>query len=103
MPREEILREMLATDPANSFARYGLAMEMANTERPGEAVAEFQALMEANPDYTATYYHYGQTLEKLGRIEDARAVYESGVAVTSRTGDAHARGELEAVLAMLPL
>ena len=45
--------------------------------------AFFQALMDANPDYCATYFHAGQTLERIGRAEEARAAYEKGIEVTA--------------------
>ena len=60
-----------------------------------------QELLAANPDYAAGYFHGGRTLEKLGRLEDARAIYEKGIEVTSRTGDAHTRSELQAALDIL--
>jgi len=94
---------MVAQDPANSFARYGLAMECANSGDLATAVLEFQALIEQNPNYSAAYYHGGQSLEKLGRLEDARALYEKGIAATQRSGDAHTRAEIEAALNLLPL
>ncbi len=94
---------MVAQDPANSFARYGLAMECANSGDLAGAVAEFQALIEQNPNYSAAYYHGGQSLEKLGRLEEARAFYEKGIEATERSGDAHTRAEIEAALNLLPL
>jgi hypothetical protein len=47
------------------------------------------------------YFHGGQALEKAGRLEEARAMYEEGIAVTARTGDAHTRSELQAALDIL--
>ncbi len=94
---------MVAQNPRDSFARYGLAMEYVNSGDLQRAVAEFRALLEHNPDYAAGYFHGGQALEKLGQVEDARAMYEQGIQVTSRTGDQHARSELQAALDMLPL
>lgn len=94
---------MVAQNPRDSFARYGLAMEYVNSGDLQGAVAEFRALLEHNPDYAAGYFHGGQALEKLGEVEDARAMYEQGIQVTSRTGDQHARSELQAALDMLPL
>jgi len=99
----EVLRNMVAQNPRDSFARYGLAMEYVNSGDLQGAVAEFRALLEHNPDYAAGYFHGGQALEKLGQVEDARAMYEQGIQVTSRTGDQHARSELQAALDMLPL
>jgi len=94
---------MLAQDPANAFARYGLAMELVKSGELETAVGEFRALVEHNPDYAAGYFHGGQALEKLGDIEQARDFYEKGIEATRRTGDGHTRSELQAALDMLPL
>jgi len=99
----EILKGMVAQNPSDSFARYGLAMELVKGGQLEGAVAEFRALLEFNPDYAAAYFHGGQALEKLGRVEEARETYEKGIEVTSRTGDQHTRSELQAALDMLPI
>jgi len=65
------------------------------------AVAEFEQLLARNPDYAAGYFHGGQTLEKLGRIDEARAIYRKGIEVTAASGDAHTQSELTAALQML--
>jgi tetratricopeptide (TPR) repeat protein len=96
--RLEALKAMLAAKPNDIFARYGLAMEYRNTGDLESAVREYRALMAAHPDYAATYLQAGQTLERLGRLEEARDVYRQGIAVTTRLGDHHARAELEAAL-----
>jgi hypothetical protein len=62
---------------------------------------EFHTLIGTNPDYAAGYYHAGRTLERMGKIEEARAIYEKGIEVTTRTGDAHTRSELQAALDIL--
>jgi tetratricopeptide (TPR) repeat protein len=99
----EILKNMLAQNPRDSFARYGLAMEHANQGDLEQAIAEYRILIENNPDYAAAYFHGGQALEKLGRIDDARQMYAKGIEVTSRTGDQHTKSELQAALDMLPI
>src|SRR5215471_4439380 len=81
--RLESLKSLVAQNPADSFLRYGLAMEYRNTGDLESAMREFRALMEGNPDYAATYLHAGQTLERMGRVEDARAVYQQGIEVTA--------------------
>ena len=101
--RMEVLKNMLQQNPRDNFARYGLAMEYANCGELENAVAEFRALLEFNPDYAAAYFHGGQALEKLGRLDDARQSYEKGIEVTSRTGDQHTRSELQAALDLLPI
>ena len=99
--RLDILKGMVAQSPTDSFLRYGLAMEYRNVGDLEGAVREFRALMAAHPDYAATYLHAGQTLERLGRSEEARAVYRQGIEVTTRIGDRHACAELEAALGSL--
>jgi tetratricopeptide (TPR) repeat protein len=101
--RLEMLKQMVSQDANNSFARYGLAMELANSGELEQGVAEFRTLLERDENYAAAYYHFGQTLEKLGELEQARAVYEKGIEVTTRKGDMHARGEIEAALNLLPV
>jgi Flp pilus assembly protein TadD len=101
--RMEVLKTMLAQNPADAFARYGLAMELVKSGQLENAVAEFNSLLEHNPDYAAAYFHGGQVLEKLGDVEQARALYEKGIQVTGRTGDQHTRSELQAALDMLPI
>jgi tetratricopeptide (TPR) repeat protein len=101
--RLEILKQMVAQDANNAFARYGLATEYANAGQLEQAVAEFRTVLDKDENYAAAYYHGGQALEKLGRIEEARAIYEKGIEVTTRKGDFHTRSEIEAALNLLPI
>ena len=89
---------MIEQNPGNSFARYGLAMEFANSGDLESAVREFDSLVNDDPNYSAAYFHGGQALEKLGRLDQARDYYRRGIEVTR---DPHARGELEAALDIL--
>ena len=53
MDRTTTLKEILAQDPNNVLARYGLAMEFANSGHTEQALDEFGKLLAANPDYPA--------------------------------------------------
>ena len=100
-PRVEVLRNVLSARPEDSFARYGLAMEHVKAGEFEQAVAEFRTLISYNPDYNYAYFHGAQALEKLARIEEAREMYRAGLAAADRSGDAHARSELQAALDLL--
>ncbi len=101
--RLDILKQMVSQDPNNTFARYGLAMEYANSGQNEQAVEEFRALIQIDDGYSAAYFHGGQALEKLGRLEEARDIYERGLEASSRKGDLHTRNEIEAALSLLPI
>ena len=96
-----MLKTMVAARPNDSFLRYGLAMEYRNAGDLEGAMREFRDLMTADPDYAAAYFHAGQTLERLGKLDDAREIYERGIEVTTRKGDQHARSELQGALDLL--
>lgn len=99
--RLEILQEMLSKNPADSFARYGLAMELSKQGDLAAAVTEYRTILGANAGYLAAYYHGGRALEQLGRFDDARELYEQGIEAATRAGDQHTRSELEAALDLL--
>jgi Flp pilus assembly protein TadD len=99
--RLEVLKSMVAQNPADKLARYGLAMEYRSAGDLEAAAAEFHALLEAHPDYGGAYFHYGQTLLRAGRRDEAREVYRQGIEVTRRLGNSHARSELEGALELL--
>lgn len=92
---------MVEQNPQHGFARYGLAMEYANTGEFDSAISEFRALLDADPKYEAAYYHLGRTYERSGRIDDARSTYQKGLEVTRRSGNSHAASELQAALDVL--
>jgi len=92
---------MVEQQPTVSFLRYGLAMEYRNAGDLDSAMKEFQALLQVDPDYSAAYFHGGQTLEKLGRNDAARDLYNTGIEVTTRKGDLHTRDEIRGALEML--
>ena len=99
--RLDVLRGMVASSPDDSFARYGLAMEYLKAGSLEDAAREFHELLARNPKYPAAYFHGGQTFEKLGKIDEARDLYEKGIEVTSAMGDSHTRSELQAALDIL--
>ena len=96
--RIDVLRQLLEQNPGSTFARYGLAMEYVKSGDLETAVTEFKAILATEPSYSAAYFHGGQALEKLGRLDDARALYRDGIA---NTRDPHARSEMQAALDIL--
>lgn len=93
-----MLNEVLAQDPSNAFARYGLAMEYSNCGKVEQALEEFKKLLSSNPDYAAGYFMAAQTLMKEDRRDEARTMLENGIIAAQRKGDGHAQAEMQAML-----
>lgn len=92
------LQEILAQDPKNSFARYGLAMELAGRGETEAALSEFSTLLENDANYTAGYFMCAQTLANVGRTAEAIERLKVGVASAQRAGNSHAASEMQAML-----
>ncbi|HXM65783.1 MAG TPA: tetratricopeptide repeat protein [Candidatus Acidoferrum sp.] len=101
MDRIAALNDILTQNPNDSFARYGLAMEYSRQGDLDRSLAEFSILLKNSPDYTAGYFMAAQTLAKAGRTGDAKVMLNDGIASARRTGNLHAQGEMEAMLAEL--
>jgi len=99
--RRQLLEEFVAGKPTDAFARYGLAMECANSGDAAAADENFKTLIASHPEYVAAYFQYGQFLTKSGRTAEARSALTAGIATAQRTGDEHARSEMEAALSEL--
>lgn len=99
--RIELLEGMVAQNPDDSRTRYMLAMELGKTGDLTGAAEQYRAILEREPDYVPAYFHCGQTLERLGKTDEAQRTYEKGIEVCARRGDEKTRGELEEALSTL--
>jgi predicted Zn-dependent protease len=92
------LKEILELDAKNSFARYGLAMELAGSGATAEALAQFDTLLANDPGYTAGYFMAAQTLAASGRTQEAIARLKTGIESAMQSGNSHAASEMQAML-----
>jgi len=92
------LKEILARDPGNSFARYGMAMELATQGEIAAALTEFDTLLTNDPNYTAGYFMAAQTLANAGRKQEAIEKLKAGIGCAERSGNRHALSEMQEML-----
>jgi Putative Zn-dependent protease, contains TPR repeats len=92
------LKEILALDPKNSFARYGIAMELVKQGQLEAALKEYSTLLSNDPDYTAGYFMSAQALAEAGRPVEAGERLRAGIACAARVGNSHALSEMQAML-----
>ncbi len=101
MSRLEQIQKMLKEDPRDTFLNFGLAMEYVKAGRSQEAVAQFERVIEFNPDEVAAYFQQGKTLVALGRIDQAKTALAQGIAAAERLGNTHAVAEMNELLTAL--
>lgn len=96
--RVATLKEVLAANPDDAFARYALGLEYSGSGETDAALAEFQRLLASHPDYTNGYFMAAQTLARAGRNNEARELLQQGIESARRTRNQHALAEMEGML-----
>lgn len=94
MSRIEKIIEMLSIGGKDSFLQHALALEYIKIGKDDDALAQFNDLLEREPDYVGSYYHKAKLLEKNGKIDEALDTYEKGMEVAKRINDKHSYNEL---------
>jgi tetratricopeptide (TPR) repeat protein len=77
------------------FCLYGLAQEYAKAGDDVLAVEHYERALAADPSYCYAYFHQARSMERLGRLDDAKRRLEAGLAKARECGDAHAAAEIE--------
>ena len=97
----EQLQKMLQRQPDDPFLLYGMAMEHKKAGDLPAALQWLERVVRNDPNYCYAYYQRGQIHEMAGDTDAARKAYRDGIEAAGRSGDAHARSELEAALSMV--
>ncbi len=97
MDKLAALSAILAANPNDAFARYGLAMELVSQGKIPEALSAFDLCIASNPDYVPAYQMSAQTMAAQGDPAGAIARLHHGIAAASSTGNQHALAEMEAL------
>ena len=94
MDRIEKIKEMMTSNPRDSFLCHALALEYIKLGNDNDARRLFETILENEPDYIGSYYHLAKLLERLGETNEAIKVYEKGMEVAKKAGDDHSLSEL---------
>lgn len=101
-PRRKMLEESLALDPADTFLRYGLAMQCLRDGDTAEGRDRLIALITEFPDdQIAAYQQLGQSYAETDEPEAAAETLRSGIAKANARGDWHAAAEMDGLLQTL--
>lgn len=93
--RLDTFRKMLAKDPANLLAHYGLANEALKEGLWDEAREHLETYLAGYDDEGNGYGRLAAALESLGRTDEARAALRKGIESAQRFGHPGMAAELE--------
>lgn len=101
-PRIEPLKKVLAMDPNDDVAWFGLGKAYMDDGTFEEAAMALRQCVAVKPTYSAAYFALAQSLHKLGRLDECRTVCTTGIEVSAKNGDAMVTKNLELLKNSLP-
>ncbi len=101
-PRIEPLKKIIAIDPNDDVAWFGLGKAYLEDGNLEEAAKALRQCLTVKPAYSAAYFALAQSLQKLNRIDECRTVIVTGIEVSMKNGDAMVTKNLEALKQSLP-
>jgi predicted Zn-dependent protease len=97
--RRLMLEQSLADDPADSFLRYGLAIQCLREGDVAEGRERLLLLIGDRPDdQVAAYQQLGQSYMESGEAPAAVAMLRTGITKAMASGDWHAAAEMQQML-----
>lgn len=94
-PRIEPLKKVLAVDPNDDVAWFGLGKAYMEDGDWEEAAKALERCIAVKRSYSAAYFALAQSLQQLNRIDECRRVCDQGIAVSAENGDAMVTKNLE--------
>jgi predicted Zn-dependent protease len=96
-PKIEPLKKLLARDPNDEVAWFGLGKAYQGDGSFQEAAAALERCIAVKPTYSAAYFALAQSLQQLGQLDRCRQVCDQGIDVSTRNGDAMVTKNLQAL------
>ena len=97
--RIQALHAMLARNPNDARAHFGLAAEYEKLELWDAAVEELQQYLAMTEDQGNAWGRLGKALRLAGRDDEAREAYRTGIEQAARHGHPSMAAEFEETLA----
>jgi Tfp pilus assembly protein PilF len=76
-------------------------MEFKKAGNNADALKMLEKVTQLDPGHGYAFFQRGQILESTGDIPGAKKAYEDGILAAQKSGDAHARSELQGALSMI--
>jgi tetratricopeptide (TPR) repeat protein len=95
------LEAMLASGKDSALLRYGLGQAYVQEGKRDEALPHLAQAVALDASYSAAWKLYGKVLAEIGRAEEARQAYQTGIEAAEHKGDVQAAKEMRVFLRRL--
>lgn len=95
------LERLLASGRDSAMLRYGLGQALLREEQFAAAEQHLREATRQDPRYSAAWKLLGKSLERLGRGDEAEAVWQRGLEAAREHGDLQSIKEIEVFLKRL--
>ena len=99
--RLKLIKDMLETNPDDSFLKYAAALEYEKAGDRKSAIALVEDLLSKDAKYLGGYYKLGKLYELEGKEKEAIKIYRLGLDVSKKNSDLKTGGELSEALLLL--
>ncbi len=90
--------DLIAEDPSEPRARYGLAVALRHAERHQEAIEQYRAYLDMADDEGAAWGHLAECLVATGDLDGAADAYLTGIDTALRNGHNGLAADYEAAI-----
>lgn len=96
-PKIEPLKKLLAMDPNDEVAWFGLGKAYQGDGSFQDAASALEHCIQVKPAYSAAYLALAESLKELGQLDRCREVCDRGIEVSTKNGDAMVTKNLQAL------
>tara|TARA_R100001143_G_scaffold63588_2_gene72825 strand:- start:82657 stop:82992 length:336 start_codon:yes stop_codon:yes gene_type:complete len=93
----------LKKNPADSFSKFALALELLKTNEVSKARILFESVRKQDPGYLGVYYHLGKLYEGMGLYREAFQSYSDGIVLAEKQDNRRTISELKEALEILKI
>ncbi len=101
-PRIEPLKKVLAIEPDDDVAWFGLGKAYMEDGSWAEAIQALESCIRVKPTYSAAYFALAESLKKVQRFDRCQEICDLGIDVSRNNGDAMVTKNLEMLKSSLP-
>lgn len=96
-PKIEPLKKLLAIDPNDDMAWFGLGKAYQGDGNFQDAISALERCIAVKPTYSAAYFALAESLQKLEQFDRCRQICDLGIDASTKNGDAMVTKNLQAL------